>query len=799
MLDLGIPVSQINMKDPFIANLALKRYMDLSEVDKLKAEQLGTQLFNDISVKHMLDNYDEGYLSSLFQQLPAKTFSNNLNTLTARWPEWSDLLASWSAPIIAKLDPKQAYALFSEHFELNSNPFNDLNKLFGIVESLKFLKGEDSKEIYNTLIDKYLSLPEKEKFYFALEILELAWEFNHPEFNNLLQQFVITSSKKPEVQFLQDLSALSHLFVGSVHDYNFVVDHYEALAKQKFTSIALFFKESSPLADIDLAIESFKKDDFQKIHPLFQSCISSISDSRLKDLLENFLNDKKTIDSFGKKKKAYFYSFLLGCLITSLRIDKIVLKNLPLERVVEILSADVEEILFFSDFVTFLKGKNKKEVTELLIKTLKNNLKTYGGSHIIDVMGDLKYDNFKMPLINALYEEADYIFLSAEKAITAFGGDKAIDWIRESFKNKKKGDHSAALSVIARIGGPKAVELIDGVFDDLWSEDKEKLLRAMESVPDERFIKRLEPYVNKGQHLIDRTYIILNKLYKRESPEINSLMEKLSQHEKEQHKLMKEQKEAGPSGVIKPFLDLTLKCKKCGDEGVHRIKEIIVNHLEKSKPLILDEITCAICNKISEFDLTPESFGILSSEVMRLNMLASQEEKLEAGQKHPVKFMNAFVKGKEIGVVEGIEVLQDAIEKNSADPENYLGLGYIYQNIKKYSKAKENYEKAIEYGPSYIESYFFLATIASEQQDTHTAFDWLQKGSEYIEKAKYREDFEIDKKEFGRYYANFFNDLKRHTRQNVPALHPGTFSSKAGRNDPCPCGSGKKYKKCCMN
>ncbi|WP_143821102.1 SEC-C metal-binding domain-containing protein [Motiliproteus sp. MSK22-1] len=22
---------------------------------------------------------------------------------------------------------------------------------------------------------------------------------------------------------------------------------------------------------------------------------------------------------------------------------------------------------------------------------------------------------------------------------------------------------------------------------------------------------------------------------------------------------------------------------------------------------------------------------------------------------------------------------------------------------------------------------------------------------------------------------------------------------KVGRNDPCPCGSGKKYKKCCLN
>lgn len=28
---------------------------------------------------------------------------------------------------------------------------------------------------------------------------------------------------------------------------------------------------------------------------------------------------------------------------------------------------------------------------------------------------------------------------------------------------------------------------------------------------------------------------------------------------------------------------------------------------------------------------------------------------------------------------------------------------------------------------------------------------------------------------------------------------PIGVTNKVGRNDPCPCGSGKKYKKCCMN
>jgi preprotein translocase subunit SecA len=35
----------------------------------------------------------------------------------------------------------------------------------------------------------------------------------------------------------------------------------------------------------------------------------------------------------------------------------------------------------------------------------------------------------------------------------------------------------------------------------------------------------------------------------------------------------------------------------------------------------------------------------------------------------------------------------------------------------------------------------------------------------------------------------------------LPAQHqrPVQRGAKIGRNDPCPCGSGKKYKKCCLN
>jgi len=35
-------------------------------------------------------------------------------------------------------------------------------------------------------------------------------------------------------------------------------------------------------------------------------------------------------------------------------------------------------------------------------------------------------------------------------------------------------------------------------------------------------------------------------------------------------------------------------------------------------------------------------------------------------------------------------------------------------------------------------------------------------------------------------------------KQNIESMVSNTVKAKVGRNDPCPCGSGKKYKSCCL-
>lgn len=44
-----------------------------------------------------------------------------------------------------------------------------------------------------------------------------------------------------------------------------------------------------------------------------------------------------------------------------------------------------------------------------------------------------------------------------------------------------------------------------------------------------------------------------------------------------------------------------------------------------------------------------------------------------------------------------------------------------------------------------------------------------------------------------------FQALRPTTEKHIPAPHQPIFrGNKPGRNDPCPCGSGRKYKKCCL-
>jgi hypothetical protein len=77
----------------------------------------------------------------------------------------------------------------------------------------------------------------------------------------------------------------------------------------------------------------------------------------------------------------------------------------------------------------------------------------------------------------------------------------------------------------------------------------------------------------------------------------------------------------------------------------------------------------------------------------------------------------------------------------------------------------------------------------TEAQATEVVGEWQRRNPDVIEVLKARDR---DVKEIGR------RILSTHRRRNpIPAPSPTGQAGAPGRNAPCPCGSGKKYKRCC--
>ena len=106
------------------------------------------------------------------------------------------------------------------------------------------------------------------------------------------------------------------------------------------------------------------------------------------------------------------------------------------------------------------------------------------------------------------------------------------------------------------------------------------------------------------------------------------------------------------------------------------------------------------------------------------------------------------------------------------------------------------FRQAVKMAPLAIDAKLTLARLLASRQANDESFtlltDALSRSSDWQFLAPYPN--------FSQEFADLYNHLRRRLGKNdLLALHPSSLASskKAGRNDPCPCGSGKKFKRCC--
>ena len=92
-----------------------------------------------------------------------------------------------------------------------------------------------------------------------------------------------------------------------------------------------------------------------------------------------------------------------------------------------------------------------------------------------------------------------------------------------------------------------------------------------------------------------------------------------------------------------------------------------------------------------------------------------------------------------------------------------------------------------------------LSTEAGAAEDSKGKVEFI---ASYVQEGEEIEHHEVSRFRKNRHGEWRFVDGDAHTHKGGEAHHhhharPETVAPKVGRNDPCSCGSGKKYKKCC--
>jgi tetratricopeptide (TPR) repeat protein len=131
---------------------------------------------------------------------------------------------------------------------------------------------------------------------------------------------------------------------------------------------------------------------------------------------------------------------------------------------------------------------------------------------------------------------------------------------------------------------------------------------------------------------------------------------------------------------------------------------------------------------------------------------------------------------------------------------NHLRLARMQYVFGRRGRAEECYRRALQIEPNSMEAGLGLAQTLADAGQQRDAFDEIDRMLQHKSNWRFFRTDELTPNSLSAEFATLFNKL--HSNLGVrhrPLLHANSVQihSKVGRNDPCPCGSGMKYKKCC--
>jgi tetratricopeptide (TPR) repeat protein len=270
---------------------------------------------------------------------------------------------------------------------------------------------------------------------------------------------------------------------------------------------------------------------------------------------------------------------------------------------------------------------------------------------------------------------------------------------------------------------------------------------------------------------------------------------------------------------------LWLRCTACGYEREHAVGTVYCDlgtqhQRERGEEtpygpyVITRSITCPKCGAVDQYDLSTDAYLALTTAALELlTRPGGRRAPDDAGAERLVPIRFTLADGREMHPLAAREMYRQEVEAEPGRAEPRVRYGNVLRFLGHRDEAVRQYEAALATEPDNVEAALNLGMLAREAGDAGRARREFARVVELApasrlpspERESYRRFAEAALGELDGGPAPYGWDvgprLARPASPLAMAPTPSRQSTRAavkvGRNDPCPCGSGRKYKKCC--
>lgn len=479
-------------------------------------------------------------------------------------------------------------------------------------------------------------------------------------------------------------------------------------------------------------------------------------------------------------------------------------KMMPDERA-RLLLEDREDITEDEELIELLsKGEPPPELIQACRKKIEDDACSPAAVRAVRLLGQLRTSEAIPALLSALYHDDDYLSEAAEDALCEMG-EAVLPYIEPILQQGSDDDVVCILPLLGRLPYQGTVEMILSHFERLHQINREALVYSIEELGSRRFIPLLKEYLTEDEPE-EEVFSLLCWLHEIHDPELPRIERALSQHKKEDEQRLARLQAGDEMAFIRETIPLPLRCLQCRRTYTYSVSEVIVDREDEEmrEVYIRDPIICKYCGAQSQYEITLKArLAITASLAVMVELADAGKADLNQG---PVKLATLMVGGKPMNPKQGLAYYQKEIAKHPSRADLRVGYGNLLLFWKREEEARAEFEKAVDLDPLAIEALHSLAQmeIKSGRFDEgyifyQRCFKSFDEGHFYRmddeKREQFREHLEVNLWELQKKLG-----LRPSPTQDLSGIlqEPIIRKEKTGRNDPCPCGSGKKYKRCCL-